>query len=91
LNMFVSILGGQAGNLALTVLATGGVYLAGGIVQRILPVATGQGQIFLSSFQEKGRLTQLLSRVPLHIIVDPVVLLGAALHGLDTLIEKRPE
>ena len=43
LNLFVSILGAAAGNLALTVLATGGVYIAGGIPQRILPVATGQG------------------------------------------------
>jgi glucokinase len=83
LNMFVSILGAEAGNLVLTVLATGGLYIGGGIPQRILPVATGQGQLFLSTFQEKGRLTPLLARVPVHLIIEPVALLGAALHGLD--------
>jgi glucokinase len=86
LQLFVSILGAEAGNLALTVLATGGVYIAGGIPQRILPRATGQALIFnsfLSTFQEKGRLTPLMSRIPVRIIVEPVALLGAAIHGLD--------
>jgi glucokinase len=46
-------------------------------------VATGQGQLFLSTFQEKGRLTPLLARVPVHLIVEPVALLGAAVHGFD--------
>jgi len=83
LNLFVSILGAEAGNLALTVLATGGLYIGGGIPQRMLPVMTGQGQMFLSAFQEKGRLTPLLARVPVHVIVEPVALLGAAHRGFD--------
>jgi glucokinase len=83
LNLFASILGATAGNFALTVLATGGVYLGGGIVQRILPVAKGQGQLFLTAFQEKGRLASFLARVPVHVIAEPVALLGAAIHGLD--------
>jgi glucokinase len=86
LNLFMSILGSAAGNLVLAVLATGGCYIGGGIPQRMLPVATGQGQLFLSSFQEKGRLSPLLARVPVHIIVEPVALVGAALHGLDTTV-----
>jgi glucokinase len=90
--MFVSILGAEAGNLVLTVLATGGLYIAGGIPQRILPRASGRGQLFnlfLSSFQEKGRLTPLMSRVPVHIVIEPVALLGAAVHGLE--VEMPPE
>jgi len=86
LNLFMSILGSAAGNLVLAVLATGGCYIGGGIPQRMLPVATGQGQLFLATFQEKGRLSPLLARVPVHIIVEPVALLGAALHGLDVTV-----
>jgi glucokinase len=83
LELFVAILGSKAGNFALTVLATGGVYIAGGIAQRILPFATGEGRQFLSNFETKGRLSPVLARVPIHVIIEPVALLGAALHGLD--------
>jgi glucokinase len=85
LEMFVSILGVAAGNLALTMFATGGIYLAGGIAQRVLPVATNFDHLFRSTFQEKGRLTPVLARTPIHLIVEPVALLGAALHGLDII------
>ena len=83
LNLFMSILGAAAGNLVLAVLATGGCYIGGGIPQRMLPRRDRTGQLFLSAFQDKGRLSPLLARVPVHIIVEPVALLGAALHGLD--------
>jgi glucokinase len=86
LHMFGSILGAVAGNLTLTVLATGGVYLSGGILPRILaapPGEAGEGRVFLASFQDKGRLSPLLAPVPVHIIAEPVALLGAAVHGLD--------
>jgi glucokinase len=86
LHLFVSILGAEAGNLVLSVLATGGLYITGGIPHRILPRATGHGQLFnlfLTSFQEKGRLTPLMSKVPVHIIAEPCALLGAAVHGLE--------
>ena len=82
-NLFSQVLGAAAGNLALTVLATGGVYLGGGIPQRILPVATGQGGLLMDAFGRKGRLSPLLARVPVHVIVESVALLGAALAGLD--------
>jgi glucokinase len=81
LDAFVSILGAEAGNLALKVLATGGVYLGGGIPPRILP-ALERGQ-FMQSFRRKGRMSDLLARVPVHVILNPkVALLGAACHGL---------
>ncbi len=82
LDMFVSIMGAEAGNLALKVLATGGVYVAGGIPRRILPALT-QGA-FMQSFRRKGRLADLLGRLPVHIVLNPKVgLMGAASLGLD--------
>jgi glucokinase len=82
-NLFASILGAQAANLVLTVLATGGLYIGGGIAQRMLPVASGQGKLFLAAFRDKGRLSPLLARLPVRVIVEPVALLGAAIHGSD--------
>lgn len=82
LSAFVSILGAEAGNLALKVLATGGVYLGGGISPRILP-ALEQEQ-FMQAFRNKGRMADLLARFPVHVILNPrVALLGAACHGLE--------
>ncbi len=82
LNTFVSILGAEAGNLALKVLSTGGVYLGGGIPPRIL--RTLENGRFLQAFRRKGRMGDLLSRVPVHVILYPKVgLLGAASHGLE--------
>jgi glucokinase len=78
--LFVSILGAEAGNLALKVLATGGVYLGGGIPPRILP-ALADGR-FLEAFWSKGRLAELLARVPVHVITSRVALIGAASYGL---------
>jgi glucokinase len=90
LEMFASILGAEAGNLALKVLATGGVYLGGGIPRRILPVLTG-GR-FLEAFRNKGRLADLVAQVPVHVIVNPkVALLGAAAHGLEPRTERGNE
>jgi glucokinase len=85
MNLFVSIMGAEAGNLALTVMATGGVYIAGGIPPRILHLMSGEEQIFLSSFHDKGRLSPMLSQAPVHVIIQPVALLGAAIHGLDII------
>jgi glucokinase len=78
-------MGAEAGNLALTVMATGGVYIAGGIPPRILHLMSGEEQIFLSSFHDKGRLSPMLSQAPVHVIIQPVALLGAAIHGLDII------
>lgn len=81
---FVSILGGEAGNLALKVLATGGVYLGGGIPPRILPLL--EKGYFTQPFRHKGRLSELLREVPVHVILNPnAALLGAAYHGLCSM------
>jgi glucokinase len=82
LNSFVSILGTEAGNLALKVLATGGVYLGGGIPPRILP-ALEEGR-YWDAFRAKGRMSDLMERMPVHVILNPnVALLGAASHCLE--------
>lgn len=82
LDMFVSILGSEAGNLTLKVLAIGGVYLSGGLARRLAPVlADGR---FREAFRNKGRFSELLARVPIRVILHPkIALLGAAAHGLE--------
>ena len=84
LDLFVSVLGGEAGNLALKVLAAGGVYLAGGISPRILSFLGG-GR-FMEAFRQKGRMSELMSRIPVSVIVDPgSAMLGAAHYGFKVL------
>lgn len=78
LRCFIRIYGAQAGNLALTALATGGVFLAGGIAPKILEQLR-EGP-FLDAFLDKGRMRPLLERIPIQVIRNPRVgLLGAAL------------
>ncbi|HEX6480138.1 MAG TPA: glucokinase [Ktedonobacteraceae bacterium] len=82
LNTFVAILGAEAGNLVLKVLATGGVYIGGGIPPRILPYLDRER--FMPSFQHKGRFSKMLSEVPVHVILNPdIALLGAASYGFQ--------
>jgi glucokinase len=81
LQMFVDILAAEAGNLALTVLATGGVYLAGGIPPRLLPLL--EDGRFMAAFVKKGRLSDLLKDIPVQVIVSRAALLGAVLYGFD--------
>jgi glucokinase len=90
LNTFVSILGAEAGNMALKVLASGGVYLGGGIPGRILSVL--EKGPFREAFRRKGRFSDLLSRIPIHVILNPkVALLGAASYGLNLPVEDPGE
>jgi len=79
--LFVTILGAEAGNLALKILATGGIYLGGGISPRIL--ADLQTPAFLEALRSKGRFRQLLTNMPIHVIMNSKAgLLGAAAYGL---------
>ena len=81
LQAFIGILGAEAGHLALKVLATGGVFIGGGIAPRIVRLL--EGGEFIAAFRRKGRFTGMLSRVPLHVITcDDVALIGAASYGL---------
>jgi glucokinase len=81
LELFVSILGSEAGNLALKVLATGGIYLGGGIPPRILPFLEVEN--FRRSLVDKGRFADVLTRVPVYVILHRHAgLFGAACHEL---------
>ncbi len=80
LDIFVSILAAESGNLALKVLATGGLYLGGGIPPRIEPHLASEA--FRREFQRKGRFAHLLDTVPIHVILySKAALLGAAHHA----------
>jgi len=77
LELFVSIYGAQAGNLALASGATAGVYVAGGIVARILDWLPREQ--FIAAFRNKGRMSAMLERIPLHIVASTDVGLRGAL------------
>lgn len=77
LDLFARIYGAEAGNLALKVLARGGVYIAGGIAPQIIGKLK-EGE-FLRAFADKGRFAGLLRNIPVHVVLNPKVgLLGAA-------------
>ena len=82
LHLFAAIYGQTAGDLALAARAAGGIFLAGGITPKLLPLlASG---LFLEGFRAKGRFTDWMHTVPVHVILDPDIgLKGAALAGLD--------
>jgi glucokinase len=77
LDLWISVYGAEAGNLALKTMAVGGIFLGGGISPKILPKLTGP--TFMSAFLEKGRLRRLLEGVSVQVIInDKAGLLGAA-------------
>jgi glucokinase len=76
LDLFTSIYGARAGNVALSFLATGGVYLGGGIAPRIVDKLAGG--TFMRAFADKGRLSPLLARIPVHVILDDLTALRGA-------------
>lgn len=82
LSMFSSIFGSIAGNLALTVFPTGGVYLGGGIPPKILP-ALADG-VFMNAFANKGRFKDLLEKISVKVILnDRAAILGAACYAFE--------
>jgi glucokinase len=77
LDLWISVYGAEAGNLALKAMATGGIFLGGGISPKILPKLTGP--LFMRAFLEKGRLRPLLEGIPVQVVTnDKAGLLGAA-------------
>ena len=83
---YCRILGAVAGNLALTAMATGGVFLGGGIPPKILPVL--EKSDFMKSFCAKGRFADLMTTIPVWVIRnDKAALLGAA-HRAQMLFKQ---
>lgn len=85
MNRFCRLLGAEAGNLALTVMATGGVWIGGGIAPDILHLLR-EGS-FLEGFTNKGRLRGLMERIPVRVILDEHV----ALRGAARRVSRRPK
>ncbi len=80
LDLWISIYGAETGNMALKVLASGGIFLAGGIAPKILPKLAGP--LFMQAFLGKGRMQPLLEAIPVRVITNEKTgLLGAARYG----------
>ena len=77
LDLFVEIYGAFCGNMALTTLARGGVYIAGGIGRQIVPKL--EDGTFIRAFSAKGRFSDLLASCPVHVVMDGKVGLKGAL------------
>lgn len=90
LEMFVSYYGAEAGNLALKLMATGGVHVGGGIAPKILSCLTRGG--FLNAFFNKGRMRTLLEAIPVRVVLNPkTALLGAAHYAAFALEGRKME
>ena len=80
LDMFVSVFGAEAGNLALKILSVGGLYVGGGIAPRILEKL--KDGTFMKAFTDKGRLSPLLVNMPVRVILESgTALIGAAAYA----------
>ncbi len=82
--IFVGVYGAQAGNLALATMATGGVYVGGGIVTKMLPAM--QDAVFMRAFADKGRYAALLGEIPVRIILEPLTARLGAAHAAAALV-----
>jgi glucokinase len=79
--MFSTLYSAEAGNLALKCLATGGVFVGGGIAPKVLPVL--QNGSFMRGFADKGRFTGLMNSIEVSVALNPrAALIGAAYYAL---------
>ena len=77
--LFVEIYGSVAGNLALTLLPFGGLYLVGGVTNRLKSMIVEKSSLFLTSFLSKEKSTCLLKSIPVYLVVDTEVGLNGAM------------
>jgi glucokinase len=87
IDTFISILAAEASNLVVKVLATGGLYIAGGVAVHSLAALSRPE--FMQSFTRKGRFAEMMSRIPIHVVVSPAGLAGAAAFGLRNSLDFR--
>lgn len=86
--LFCELYGAEAGNLALKLMTTGGMYLGGGIAPKMLPKLSGP--LFMESFVKKGRMQALLESMPVKVITnDKTALLGAARCAAANLAARK--
>jgi glucokinase len=84
LELFISIYGAEAGNLALKAMAVGGIYVGGGIAPKIIEQLKKGG--FMGALIDKGRFKEFLSNIPVYVILNPrTALLGAAHHAARSI------
>jgi glucokinase len=83
IDVFVSAYGAEAGNLALKGLATGGVYITGGIAPKLLPKLTDGA--FLRSYRDKGRLSSLVEKASVQVVLDQEVPLRGSAYVASTM------
>jgi glucokinase len=85
LDLFVSIYGAEAGNLALKAMAVGGVLVSGGIAPRIIDRMAAGG--FVAAFRDKGRLQPLMDAMPIHVALNPRAPLFGAAHVAADMVQ----
>jgi glucokinase len=82
MEIFVDAYGSEAGNVALRYVATSGVYVGGGIAPKIIPAL--ESGAFLDAFRAKGRMRDLVTTMPVSVILNPDAgLMGAAVHAIE--------
>jgi glucokinase len=84
--MFLSAYGAFAGDMALALLPRGGVYVAGGIAAKILPLVHGGG--FMAAFNDKGAHAPVVARMPVHVVSDPLLCLRGAAQFARPLVGR---
>ncbi len=90
IDMFVSIYGAEAGNLALKALAVEGLLIGGGIAPKIRSKL--EDGTFMSAFRDKGRLSGMMGAIPVHLVLEPrAALLGAAAVARSLLSGPAPK
>jgi glucokinase len=87
LDLFIAVYGAYAGNLALTGLTYGGVYVAGGIAPRIIGKLKEGG--FLKAFRDKGRFSALMEEIPVQVVTNPAAGLLGSVHQARRMLLKK--
>ncbi|MGE0683678.1 MAG: glucokinase [Candidatus Binatia bacterium] len=86
-DLFLNTYGAQAGNLALTIMALGGVYIGGGIITKLRSrLSVSQ---FMKAFLDKGRLSALMAEIPVHVLLNPKTSQLGAAHAAKELWERE--